>query len=221
MARIESARLAGARLSPTDRKVQILAAARGLLERRPIDALSVESVAEEAGVSPGLLFHYFGSQRKLRQAVLRAVADELLDHVRPDPALSLGEQLRSGIEAFVDQVSRHPSVYLAVVRLTSTSGNPETRALHRAIRATFTVWITDGLTGAGLPPTPAVDLALHGWQAFVEEVVAAWLDQPAGDRMPRADLVDLCERGCYQLVMLAVDDPGHWERIVPLLGRRA
>ena len=212
-------RSSGARLSPADRKAQILTAARGLLEVRAIDAISVEAVAEEAGVSPGLLFHYFGSQRKLRQAVLRAVADELLDHVRPDPALSLEEQLRSSVEAFVEQVSRHPSVYLAVVRLTTTGGNAEARALHRAVRATFTDWITAGLTGAGIPPSPRVALALDGWQAFVEEIVATWLDQPTSVRMDRADLVDLCERSCYQLVMLALDDAGSWEQILPRLRR--
>jgi len=212
-------RSSAARLSPTDRKAQILTAARGLLEVRDIDAISVEAVAEQAGVSPGLLFHYFGSQRKLRYAVLRAVADELLAHLRPDPALSPSDQLSSGIETFVDNVSRHPSIYLTVVRLT-TSSNPELQALHRSMRSTFTEWITAGLADAGLPPRPAVTMAVHGWQAFMEEVVMAWLDQPAADRMDRADLVELCRRACYQLVTIALDDPELWERILPRLRER-
>ena len=209
----------GSRLSPADRKTQILAAARGLLEARSIDDLSVEAVAEAVGVSPGLLFHYFGSQRKLRQAVLRAVAAELLDHVRPDPELTPSEQLRSGIDTFVEQVSRHPSLYLAVVRLTTTGDNPEMKALHRAMRTTFTEWITAGLMAAGMPPSPRVAMAVHGWQAFMEEVVLAWLDQPAAERMQRAELVELCHRACYQLVMVALDDPEAWERMLPALRR--
>lgn len=205
------------RLSPADRKAQILAAARGLLERRSIDTLSVEAVAEEVGVSPGLLFHYFGSQRKLRHAVLRAVADELLEHLRPDPALPPSEQLRSGIDTFVEQVSRHPSVFLTVVRVTTAGGSAEMRALHRAMRTTFTEWISEGLAGAGMPPDPAVTMAVHGWQAFMEEVVVAWLDQPAAERMERAELVEFCRRACYQLVMVALDDDELWARIMPRL----
>jgi AcrR family transcriptional regulator len=217
MVRSPVSRETPARLSPADRKAQILTAARGLLERRSIDTLSVEAVAEEVGVSPGLLFHYFGSQRKLRHAVLRAVADELLDHLRPDPAMTPSEQLRSGIDTFVEQVSRHPSLYLTVVRLTTAGGSAEMRALHRAMRATFTEWITEGLAGAGMPSNRPVTMAVHGWQAFMEEVVVDWLDQPAAERMPRAELVEFCRRACYQLVRVALDDDEQWDRILPRL----
>ena len=54
---------ASRRLAASERRRQILDTARGLLEAGTPEEISVESVARHAGVSPGLLFHYFGSQR--------------------------------------------------------------------------------------------------------------------------------------------------------------
>ncbi|MEV4333120.1 TetR/AcrR family transcriptional regulator [Streptomyces sp. NPDC049597] len=202
------------RMPPTDRRTQILAAARRVLEARTIDDISVEAVAAEAGVSPGLLFHYFGSQRTFRQAILQAAADELLTHVRPDPALSPVEQLRSGMETFVDYVARHPTVYQAVTRLNAGSG---TRALHRSARSTLAGWISQALRAAGVPDTPAVALAVAGWLAYMEEVVLAWLEEPSTDRTA---LIGLCERSFYALVGAAVDDDARWERVLAGTGVR-
>ncbi|MDT3398356.1 TetR/AcrR family transcriptional regulator [Streptomyces sp. B1866] len=196
------------RLAPTDRRSQILAAARRVLERRTIDEVSAEAVAAEAGVSPGLLFHYFGSQRKLRYAVIQAVAEELLGHLRPDPALSPADQLRTGTETFVGYVSRHPAVYQAITRIDSGRGM---RTLHRSARATFAEWITAGLRSAGAEETPALTMSVLGWLAYVEEVVLTWLDQPL---ISQAEVLDLCERAGYQLVTAHIEDPEERERFL-------
>ncbi|QNP61738.1 TetR/AcrR family transcriptional regulator [Streptomyces genisteinicus] len=192
------------RMPPAERRRQILEAARRLLEFRPFDELSVESVAREAGVSPGLLFHYFGSQRTFRQAVLEAAADEVLAHVRPDPALSPAEQLRAGIATFTDHVTRYPAVYRAVTRLGAAAG---VRTLHRSARATLAGWLHAALAASGAPATPAVTLAVSGWLACTEEMVLAWLDEPTTDR---AALEELCERSFHQLIRAALDDEDQW-----------
>ena len=77
-----------ARLQPEERRTQILDAARRVLEADPHRELSVELVAAEAGVSPALLFHYFGSKKKFQYAVIEAAAAEVMlrDRSRPDAA---------------------------------------------------------------------------------------------------------------------------------------
>ncbi|MBT2365519.1 TetR/AcrR family transcriptional regulator [Streptomyces sp. ISL-10] len=203
------------RMPPTDRRTQILAAARRVLEVRTIDEISVEAVADEAGVSPGLLFHYFGTQRTFRLAILQAAAEELLTHVRPDPSVSPAEQLRSGMETFVDYVSRHPTVYRAVTLLNTGSG---TRTLHRSARSTLAGWLTEALRTAGVPADPAVGLAVAGWLAYMEEVVLTWLDEPS---MERTALIDLCERSFYELIRTAVGDDARWQQILAGIGARS
>jgi AcrR family transcriptional regulator len=196
---------AARRLTPDERRRQLLGVAKTLLETGSIEDISVEAVAQEAGVSPGLLFHYFGTQRKFRRAVIQHAARELLAQMRPDPALSPHEQLHAAIDTFAASVARQPRLYLAVVR-----SNSDLSGLHRGVLAVLASWLTSGLAEAGVPITPAVTISVAGWLAFAEEALAGWLDHPA---MARAEIVALCERACYRLVADAIDDPASWAEI--------
>ncbi|NGN68542.1 TetR family transcriptional regulator [Streptomyces sp. A7024] len=202
------------RMLPGDRQQQILDAARRILERTPIDDVSVEAVAGEAGVSPGLLFHYFGSQRKFRQAVLEMAATELLEHVRPDPKESPREQLRAGIRTFIDYVSRFPTIYQAVTRL---NRGADVRALHTSSRAAIGGWIVGAIEGVGVELTPAVRLTVTAWLAYMEEAVLGWLAAP---EISKAELAGLCERSFYLLARGALDDDERWAEIEELLDRK-
>lgn len=66
------------RLAPEDRRRQILAIAREILDSKPLEDITVEEAAQRAGVSAGLVFHYFGTQRKFRRALAGEAAQELL-----------------------------------------------------------------------------------------------------------------------------------------------
>jgi AcrR family transcriptional regulator len=193
----------GRRLAPGDRRRQILAAARTMLETRPIEDVSVEAVAAGIGVSPGLLFHYFGTQRKFRRAVIQAVASELLAQMKPDPALSPDAQLHAALDTFTAVVERSPGLYLAVVRADS-----ELSGLHRNIRAILAGWLLQGLADAGVPVTPAVTICVSGWLAFTEDALVSWVGEASA--MPREELIGLCERACYRLLDDAIADPAVW-----------
>ena len=51
------------RLTPEQRREQILAAAHTLFAERPYDEVSVEDIASAAGVTRGLVHHYFGGRK--------------------------------------------------------------------------------------------------------------------------------------------------------------
>jgi AcrR family transcriptional regulator len=200
------------RLTPAARRQQILDTARGLVESGQIQQISVEAVAEHAGVSAGLLFHYFGTQRKFRQAVIEEIARDLLAQIEPDPALSPMEQLHGGLETFVAQVARHPELYLAVVRTV----DEDLVGLHRTMRNTLAAWLVSGLSKAGVRVVPAITATVAGWLAFTEEAVLGWIADPA---MPQAGLVALCERACVALLETAVSDPAERARLAEALNR--
>ncbi|TJZ75737.1 TetR/AcrR family transcriptional regulator [Rhodococcus oryzae] len=191
--------MAAAPRSPADRRAQILEVAVRMLETEPFDDLSMDRVAAEAGVSPPLLFHYFKNKQGFRNAVLEASAKALQQRMTPDQALPTSAQLRAGVETFVDAVVAHPTSYLAVMRLAG-SGEEGMRRIYRGMRRTFTDWIVRALAELGLPTTPAVDAAVQGWQAFMEEVVLSWLDEPT---MTRVEVIELCERAFYHLLPAA------------------
>jgi AcrR family transcriptional regulator len=200
------------RLAPAARRQQILATARRLVESGQIEQISVEAVAEHAGVSAGLLFHYFGTQRKFRQAVIEEIARELLAQIEPDRALSPVEQLHAGLETFVAYVARRPELYLAVVRTV----DEDLVDLHRTMRNTLAAWLVSGLSGAGAPMGPAITTTVTGWLAFAEEAVLGWIADPA---MTQAELVALCERACLLLLEAAVSDPAERPRLTDALNR--
>ena len=54
-----------------------------LLATRSLDELSIDLLAEEAGISRGLLYHYFGNKHAFHEAVVRRAADDLIAQTAP------------------------------------------------------------------------------------------------------------------------------------------
>ena len=179
-----------ARLRPDERRAQILAAARQVLLADPHRELTVELVAAQAGVSPALLFHYFGSKKKFQYAVIEEAAAEVMLRTAPDPSLPPDEQLRSGIRAFVRAVLEAPQLYRATL-LMSAAGDPEIRALHSDLRRVFSQWVINAVAERGIEVTPVVELACHGWQGYVEQTLLVWIDDPT---VSPESLEHLCEQ---------------------------
>ena len=73
------------RLSPAQRREQLLDLGVRLLAARSLDELSIDLLAEEAGISRGLLYHYFGNKVAFHEAVVRHAADDLIAQTAPPP----------------------------------------------------------------------------------------------------------------------------------------
>lgn len=187
------------RLRPEERRTQILQAARRVLEADPHRELSVELVAAEAGVSPALLFHYFGSKKKFQYAVIEAAAAEVMLRTAPDLSLPPDEQLRSGIRAFVRAVLEAPQLYRATL-LMSAAGDPAVRALHSELRQVFRGWVIAAVAQRGIEVTPVVELACYGWQGYVEQTLLTWIDSPT---VSPAELEHLCEHSLDAILTTA------------------
>src|SRR3954462_8664545 len=82
------------RLSPEARRAQLIELGVEMLATRRLDELSVELIAHTAGISRGLLFHYFPSKQESPLEVARAAAAEMIRRTEPDPDLSPVEALR-------------------------------------------------------------------------------------------------------------------------------
>ncbi|WP_432950804.1 TetR/AcrR family transcriptional regulator [Kribbella sp. CA-253562] len=178
------------RLRPDERRAQILAAARRVLEADPHREPSVEQVAAEAKVSPALVFHYFGSKKKFQYAVIEAAASELMLRTAPDLSLPPEQRLSNGIRAFVRAVLEAPQLYRATLVM-SAAGDPAVRALHSELRQVFSRWVIDAIAQQGVETTPKVELVCLGWQGYVEQLLLTWIDNPT---VTEDELEDLCER---------------------------
>jgi len=176
-----------------------------MLSTRSLDELAIEDIATAAGISRGLLFHYFPSKRDFREAVVRAAASDLLDHVEPDRSLPIVEQLRSGVQAFVDYVCDNRDSYVSLLR-GAGGGDPRLRAIFDETRSTIASRIVNQLahlSGDQEPPT-RVRLAIRGWVAFGEEVILDWLSEPVPPSdLDRPALVELLDQALLALVTSA------------------
>lgn len=170
----------------------------------------MDEAARLAGVSPGLVFHYFGSQIGFRRALAEEAARELLAQLEPDPALSHVEQLRSALGRFVVWAEEHPRLYVAV----TSNGNQDAREVHEEVLDTASGWILGIAADIGVPVTPAVTLTVSGWLAFTEKVVQGWLADP---RLARDEVVGICENTFYRGLQVVLADPADWPRVEAML----
>jgi AcrR family transcriptional regulator len=184
------------RLNPDARRAQLIELGVEMLATRTLDELSVEDIAHQAGISRGLLFHYFSSKQEFHLEVARAAARELLRRTDPDPALAPAEALRTSLAAFVDYVEENPDNYTSLVR-GAASGDADMRAIFDETRAALAARVITLVGELGLSMGPRAELAVHGWVAFVEACVIGWLGNHAVDR---AQLLDLLAEALPALV---------------------
>jgi AcrR family transcriptional regulator len=183
------------RLDPEARRAQLVALGLEMLSTRSLDQLAIEDIAAAAGISRGLLFHYFPSKRDFHEAVVRAAAADLLTCTEPDRSLPYIEQLRAGVEAFVDYVVENRDSYVSLLR-GAAGGDINLQAIFDETRSAIAARVIDGL-GADTVPY-RVRLAVRGWVAFGEEVILGWLSDPD----PLLDRTGLCDMVHDALVAL-------------------
>ena len=181
------------RLAPDTRREQLLELGVRLLSTRALDELSIETLAEEAGISRGLLYHYFGNKQDFHTAVVQRAADDLYARTAPTGEGSPLEQLAGSLARYVDYVAENYQGYVSLIR-GAASGHDEIRRIYEASRAALTDRFFEGpvaeeASALGLVDIPAVRLLLRGWSSFVEEVVVEWVREPHG--LSRDDLLGL------------------------------
>ena len=113
------------RLEPDECREQILNCAINLFGERPYAAVSTTELAAEAGVTRGLIHHYFGTKRGLYLEVVRAMV------LVPDPfgavpaSGSLSTRVERSVDWFLDSVGTHRKTFVAVTGAEGVGGDPE------------------------------------------------------------------------------------------------
>ncbi|MET4049856.1 TetR family transcriptional regulator [Rhodococcus sp. 1163] len=169
------------RLSPEDRRAQLIALGTDMLSERPLEQISVEDIADQAGVSRGLLFHYFASKRDFHLAIVRETSNTMLERTAPDTSLEPLELLRESVANYVDYVTENRDTYISLLRGT-VGGDADMREVFEQTRTTMADRTVTQLYKLDIEPTPTIRLAVRGWIAFVEEATISWLRDPEVSR---------------------------------------
>ncbi len=190
------------RLNTEARREQLLLAGSELLGRRPYDEVSIEEIAIAAGVSKGLLYHYFPTKKDFVLAALERGQRELAELTAPDPDLPAPEQLGASLDRFLDFVEEHAASFAALSRGRG-GGDAEIRATLEAGRAarveavlaTLSDW---GAAPAGSVRSPTLETAVEGWFFFLEGAVLRWLEREDIERSQLRELLELTLRGTLE-----------------------
>lgn len=174
------------RLTPEERRAQLLDLGVRLFAERSLHEISIDLLAETAGISRGLLYHYFGNIVGFQEAVVQRAAEDLIARTAPPPGEDPVGRLLASLTAYVDYVDAHYEGYLSLVRA-AKSGDEKLRAIYDDARLALGERFSAEAPGL-VPDTPAARLLVQGWQAMVEDIVLAW---KAGAELSREELLRL------------------------------
>ncbi len=168
------------------RREQLLDVTMEIVGEHGFQAVSIQSVAREAGISRPIVYEHFGDLGGLLEALVERETGRALEQVSEtavgdlgsgDPKLLLLESLRT----YLDAVRAHPSTWRLV--LMPPEGAPET--LRTSIidgRATVLAGLTNavrpGLPARNEPPDP--ELTARILSAIADEYARLTLIDPDG-----------------------------------------
>lgn len=164
---------ARARLELDERRAQLLALGVRFFSESPYDQVSVDAVARAAGISKGLLYHYFSTKRDFYVAALRAAAQQLIDATATEPETPPLLRLQRGLDSYLAYVERCAAAYAALLR-GGIGSDPAVAAIVEGTRQQFFFRMLEGLHTER--PEPALRTALRGWIGMVEAISLDWLD---------------------------------------------
>jgi AcrR family transcriptional regulator len=172
----------------------LLGVGRRLFGERAFDEISIDDIAAAAGVSKGLLYHYFEGKRGLYVATLQAEAATLLAETEPDP-----DELDSGLDAYLDYVETHRLGWLALMR-GGVGSDAEVSAIVEGTRQA----IVDRLART-VGDEPLMRTAMRGWVGMVEAAATDWVERGDVEREQlRALLADALHHAVQSADALAV-----------------
>ena len=168
------------RLSVEERRSQLLEAALSLFAHRAPEDVSLDDVAEAAGVSRPLVYRYFpGGKQQLYEAALRS-ADEELEHCFDEPREGpLLLRLSRALDRYLAFVDQHDAGFSALLQGGSVVETSRTTATVDGVRRAAAQHILSHLDIAD--PGPRLRMTVRMWITAVEAASLIWLDE---DKQP-------------------------------------
>jgi AcrR family transcriptional regulator len=179
------------RLSREARIQHILAVSQRLFSTHAYDAIAIEDIAAEVGMSKGLLYHYFASKRDLYLATLRHVLAQMRQFT------DIHSNLHTGLSETLSVFEQYPGLAKMVLRA-GIGSDAEANALLATYRQQQLDRVYHGL---GFSDShPLVLLGLQGWLSLLEEVCMRWVLQPD---VTREQVVRLLEESLRAILTAA------------------
>jgi AcrR family transcriptional regulator len=186
------------RLEPDERRQQILACAVRLFGERPYADVSTTDIAREAGVTRGLINHYFSTKKDLYLEVVRTMATIPEVAVASLPVGDLPTRVHASVTWFLDTVSRHARPWLATVGAEGVGRDPD---VEHVLAEADEVVADRVLTAVGLDDVvehrEELRAMIRAYGMLARAAAREWLERGA---LTRDDAHDLCSTALLVMV---------------------
>ena len=162
------------RLDPVQRREQILDAANALFAERGYDEVSIEDIASVAGVTRGLVHHYFGGRKEVYLALLAKVGAVREEQLREPVGRSARARVADSVTRWLDWTQANRTLWLATMAPSEDVADPDVRRVvadlvGRAV-ALLTVYHADIAEDS-----PRLRYALECWTGLNRVATRRWL----------------------------------------------
>jgi AcrR family transcriptional regulator len=178
----------GSRLSGAERREQILDATLALAAGAGFQAISIDAVAREAGITRPIVYGHFTDLRGLLNALadreraraLAQLARVVPAELDPRPAREIAV---AALRGYLEAVAAEPLTWRLV--LMPVEGSPavlrgRVAGDREAIRRQIVRLLSAGLEREGITAPVDVELVAHAVQAYAEEAARLVLTDPEG-----------------------------------------
>lgn len=161
------------RLESDQRRAQILATAQRLFSQRPFGEVSTTEIADAAGVTRGLLHHYFGTKRELYLEAVRG----LVGLTGADEAPEVGPvSWEQGVDVWMEYVEANREAWLAAVTAGETGRDQAMTDILEEVRERTATQVLLAL-GLDEEATPEVRPLVRAFGGLAEQASREWLER--------------------------------------------
>ena len=193
------------RLQTDERRRQLIDAVSVVFAEHAFEEISMREIAQAAGVSKALLYHYFPTKADLFSAAVEDKTLELQQTLETDEDLPPLEQLTTSIDCYLRWIERNRLMWAKLMQSAATL--PQAHDAVEQFRAATRERILSQLIGPSAPPA-AVRNAVAGWLGYVDAAILDWIEH---DDISIAQLTELLAAAFVAALLAAQQADPHVE----------
>ena len=162
------------RLDPGQRRDQILDAANALFAQRAYDEITVEDIANSAGVTRGLVHHYFGGRKDVYIGLLERLGAQREQQLRPPVGRSARARVADSVSRWLDWTEANRTIWLATIATGEDIADPDIRGVVADLVSRAVTLLTTFHADIA-EDSPRLRYALQCWTALNRAATRRWL----------------------------------------------
>ena len=167
------------RLAPARRSDEILDAANALFAERGYEEVTVEDIASSAGVTRGLVHHYFGGRKEVYIALLERLGTMREQQLPAPVGRSARARLADTVSRWLDWTEQNRTIWLGTLGRGEDIADPDVRAVVLDLVRRAVAIVAARHAELAADDSPRLRYALECWTGLNRAATRRWLQGEA------------------------------------------